>query len=281
MKVKNDVKKVKVMSRNFVRRIAVVSDMHIGSRYAMWPEKTVIGGKEVEEGREKLRKYWNEFLNVCDELEIDTVLMAGDILHGQNVKGRGKMLITTDLNEQVEAAEALLSRLLNGRKSVWVEGSEYHSSTPGHSPEQNLCNKLSEKYDTYWKGVVANLKIAGTDRIINLSHGGSSAVVYRETVMAREIMWGKVGIANKKLPKIDVFVHGHWHWFAYVHEYDVHVVQVPCWVAFEPIQRFIKFYVRFQPDIGGVIIMIDDKSRIVVWHFLYDVPRIADKVEEI
>lgn len=270
----------KTIIKRFKRKLGLISDMHVGSYYAIFPEDFKLEAGNVvklNEGQQKLLGYWQNFKAVCDELQIDTFLFGGDMIHGQNPKGKGIGLITTNLNEQKEAASILISPILKDRKSYWVAGSDYHASTPGHNPDESLCRFLNEKKDLHaeWLGPVANLR-AGK-KLLNLSHGGSGAFIYRETSMAREIMFSKTAYANDKLPKIDMFIHGHWHWFAYLHEYDVHFVQLPCWIAYEPISLYTKNYTRFQPDIGAAICLIDDEERITVWHFLYPLPHIADE----
>lgn len=271
-------KSAKSILKRFVRKIACISDGHVMSSYAICPEglHTPAGNPiMLNEGQKQILQHYNDFCNIVDEMECDTVFVGGDMIHGQNPKERGLGLISTDLDVQINAGVELWSKICKGRKSIWVPGSGYHISTPGHNTEKDICDRIGKLpgTETIWAGPVINLELEG--RIINFSHGGSGAFIYRETAMAREIMFSKVAWANNKLPKIDMFVHGHWHWFSYLHEYDVHFLQLPGWTAFEPCPIFIKNYVRFQPDIGGVIILMDDEGRILVWHFLYPVPRIA------
>jgi hypothetical protein len=182
--------------------------------------------------------------------------------------------MSTNLDVQISAGELAMRRLCKDRKSLWISGSKYHISAVGHNSEKDVCDKLGGT----WLGLVANLRIEPTDKIINISHGGSGAFVYRETAMGREILFAKVAEANGKLPKISMFIHGHWHWFSYLHQSDTHYLQLPCWIAYEPIPIFVKNYPRFQPDIGGAVIMVDEAARITVWHYLYDLPHIADNV---
>lgn len=273
------------LQKRFKRVIGCITDIHAGSWYSVFPDgfKLTKAGNTVtlNPGQISLLESFHTFKKVLDSLNCDTVFVVGDIVHGQNIKERGMNLITTDLGQQKKAAGVLLSPILKGRKSYWVAGSGYHSSTPGHNPDEGLCETFNEKenYSSTWLGQVANLKVGR--RIINLSHGGGGAFIYRETAMAREIVFAKMAMANGKLPKIDMFIHGHFHWFSYLHEYDTHYLQLPCWIAFEPAPIFTKNYTRYQPDIGGAVVMIDHEDRITVWHFLYPLPHIADETIEI
>ena len=103
---------------------------------------------------------------------------------------------------------------------------------------------------------------------------------YRETAQAREMIYGRVAYADKKLPNISMYVHGHFHWFNYMHQVNGHSLQLPCWTALEPLPMFIKNYTKAQPDIGGAIIFMDEAGRITVWHMGYPLPHIADEVQE-
>jgi hypothetical protein len=233
-------------------------------------------------GQIQLYNYFKKFCRVCDEWEVDSVLLAGDLVHGQNVKERGQGLMSTRTNEQIDLATDVLEPLLKNRKSHWVSGSNYHNSHEGMSIEEDIRKHMKDKgFDAEWYGTVANLEVKPFGKIINLSHGGGKAMYYRETISAREIVYGKAAQVNEKLPKIDMYVHAHWHWFNYMHQANVHHLQLPCWIAYEPITLYTQAYTRYQPDIGGCLILFDHEGRITVWHFCYDLPHIADFVRQI
>jgi len=274
-----------VITKKIKRAIGLVSDIHFGSYYSLCPDNFELKSGnilKINDGQAMILDYWYRFIRICDELNVDTFFFAGDMVHGQNRKESGINLITTDLNVQQKMAMTLIEPVLKGRKSYWCAGSGYHASTPGHDPDESLCEKLGNKPDIHaeWLGNVALLRIGGK-RISLVSHGGGGAFVYRETSMGREIQWAKMAFANQKLPKIDLFIHGHWHWFSYLHEYDAHFVQLPCWIAYEPAPIFTKNYTRFQPDIGGAVLLLDDEDRITVWHYLYPLPHIVDEIRDI
>ena len=141
--------------------------------------------------------------------------------------------------------------------------------------------KNKDGIDAHWYGSIANLKVSPFEKIINLSHGGGRASYYRETLIAREIIFGKVAYANQKLPKIDIYVHGHFHWWNHLHQQGVHHIQTPAWTAYEPIALFTPSYPRLQPETGGVLLLFDDEGRVTVWPFLYPTPHISDSVRMI
>jgi hypothetical protein len=279
--------KLKEMRKYFVRRLAAISDLHLMSKYSLFPPSFTNKEGNVftpNPGQVELWKSYQSFVNVCDEWEVDTVLIAGDVIHGQNPIERGMGLISTSLNDQLELGEKVLTPILKGRDSHWVSGSGYHNSAKGMSIEEELCKRMRTVNDvgkSNWYGPIANLRIKPFNKITNLTHGGGRAAYYRETLAAREMVYGKAAEVNGKLSKIDMYIHGHFHWYNYMHQANVHHLQLPGWTAYEPIALFTPAYTRMQPDIGGVLIFFDETGRILVWHFLYGLPHISDSVVEV
>ncbi len=268
------------------RVIAAISDLHLFSRYALMPPSfKTTEGMEILASPGQLA-IWDHYLNyakVCNRDQVDTILVVGDLIHGQNFIERGVGLISADLDEQVDMGYQVLDLLVNPggglpkRKLIMLGGSGYHKSTRGHNPEKDVCDRLGG----VWKGMIANLKFAPAEKVFNIQHGESAAYVYREMLMGRELMFTKLAEATGKVPRIDVFIRGHWHNFIYIHEKDIHMIQLPAWMAYEPSKPYLKSYGKMQPDIGGCILYIDDYDRLRVWHFTMDeIPHFVDKVEE-
>jgi hypothetical protein len=268
------------------RVIAALSDLHLFSRYALFPPsfKTTEGMEILASpGQLEIWNHYLKYVETCIRDQVDTVLVVGDTIHGQNYIERGTLLVSADLDEQVDMGVTVLDLLVNPvglpkRKLIMFGGSGYHKSTKGHNPEKDICDRLSG----IWKGSIANLQFAPCKKVFNIQHGESAAYIYREMLMGREMMFMKYAEATNKIPKIDVMVRGHWHNFIYIHEKDTHMIQLPCWIAYEPSKPYLKSYGKMQPDIGGCILYLDDADRLRVWHFtMNEIPHFADKVEEI
>lgn len=258
------------------RVIAFISDLHIFSRFGLnLPEYISQYGIKfrIETPLRKIYDYWLDFQEICNREGVDTVVICGDIIHGQNPIERGTMLVSPSIDEQVDAAVKILNPLCQGRKVYVFKGSGYHG-LKGASPEQWVCRQVGGK----WIGEVGNLRFAPSKRVFNIQHGESSAYIYREMVLGREGLFMKYAQALGKIPQIDVIVRGHWHNFIYLHENQLHFIQLPGWLAFEPSRPYLRSYAKMQPDIGGVIVYIDDEDRIRVWHFLYPVINIVDRI---
>lgn len=262
---------------SFFRNIAFISDLHYGSRYAVFPPSMTMQKQLFipSPAQCQLNEYLEDFNARCTEMKVDTIVINGDTLHGQNYKQRGAGLITPDLDEQINIAVVGLQGIVKGRKLLMFPGSEYHKSTQGHNPEKDVCDRLGGQ----WMGMVANVQFAPSKRVFNIHHGQSSAFIYREMLMGREGLFTKWAESLGKIPKIDVIVRGHWHNFVYIHENQLHMIQLPCWAGFEPSRVTLKLYAKMQPDIGGVIVSLDEKDRIRVWHYLYDCPPMENEVQ--
>lgn len=262
------------------RTIAFIADLHIGSRYALYPPEFVTTEEisiQTQGELAKIYDYWLDFCKKCDENMVDTVCVMGDMLHGQNHKETGTGLITSSMDEQKDAAFGILSKITQGRKLFVIGGSGYHKGCGKNvNPEKDVCDRLGGS----WLGPIKNVKFSPSDKIFNLSHGESGAFIYREMVMGREILFMKAAEALGKIPKISVIVRGHWHFFSHIHSNGIHYLQVPCWMGFEPSKIYLKSYGKMQSDIGGTILFLDDSSRVKVWPFLYPAPHIADGVIE-
>jgi hypothetical protein len=262
---------------DFVRSIAFISDLHVGSRYAVCPDKWQAPEGQwliPSAGQVALNDSFGKFIEKCKELNVDTVLVNGDAMHGQNVMENGVGLSTSTMDEQIEMCVRVLRPLAKGRKLLMVGGSGYHKSVRGLNPEKMVCDSLGG----IWLGPLANIQFSPSARVFNVHHGQSAAFIYREMLAGREILFSKWAQGSGRLPKFDVIVRGHLHSFMHIHENDIHYLQLPCWMAFEPSKITLKLYAKMTPDIGGIIVRIDREERIIPWHFLYPTPHIADPV---
>lgn len=268
------------------RILGWVSDFHIYSRYAIMPPR-MITPEGIEIGYGLGQKaiwdyYTSTFIPIFEAKGVDTILVTGDVLHGQNPIEMGTMIVSPNMDEQVDAAVEILDLLvyrkdLPRRKLYMFCGSRYHRSLRGHHPEKDVCDRLGG----VWKGPMKNMKFPPSERVFNIAHGESAAYIYREMILGREILFAKSAEGLGKIKKIDAFVRGHWHTFIHLHEKKIHFFLVPGWMAYEPSRPYLQSYGKMQPEIGGVITFIDDEDRIDVKHYLMpEIPHIVDEIEE-
>jgi predicted phosphodiesterase len=268
----------------YKRIIALISDTHTGSKYALFPPswKDSEGNEhKANPGQLQIYEAWESFAETCDEMDVDTVIHLGDALHGLNRKQFGLGLMMPDLNQQKDVCVELLKPLVGGRDFFCLSGSGYHESLDWKQHE-SICKELKPyARRSKFLGPLANLEITGTSRIMNVAHGESGAAIYRTTVMDREGTLLLQAEAEGKLPHFDIIARGHWHFFLHLHLAHQHLIQVPCWMAWEPSRPYLRYYGKMQPHIGGVIVRIDQQDRIDPMHFLYKAPHIGDCLQKI
>jgi len=269
------------VTNKYKRVIALLSDVHIGSRYAVFPDNYITeDGDKLSNARNagqlKLLKCWKDFSTICDKFKVDSIFLVGDITAGMNPKELGMYMMTTDLDEQVDASVLLLKPLCENRKvGVW-SGTTYHESL---ATNVKIHKRMAELLDGRYMGNLSNVRLTPSRKIANITHKSTGAVIYPETVMGRDMMLFKEAEALGLIPKIHVIIRGHRHKWNYIHKVDQHYIQLPCWQAFIPWKGITRWYPRMQPDIGGALLLIDSKDRIRVWHFLYAPVHIADQVK--
>lgn len=266
---------------NVKRTIALVGDLHCGSALAVCPPRFLSQYDfeiHASEGQRQIWDSWLKFCDICNHFKVDMIIVLGDILDGSNRKRPGKWRILTDLDDQKEVAIATLQHLVNPnqngrRKLMALSGSDYHTSQDVNC-ERDIIKKV---FGGEHFGGLGTIDIIGTNRSINIRHEMTSAQIYDAMVLQRIGFFQKVAEADGVVDRADILAAGHLHKFLHIHGYNQHLLLVPGWKAFEPWAPLTKGYPKTMPQIGGCILFIDDSDRIIVHHYLYPVPHIADK----
>lgn len=267
------------LKRNIPFRIAWINDLHVGAQQALWPMvwKTKLGQEiRASDGQKAILDYFlNRFAMECKENKINIVAIVGDLITGQNRKELGAYTMTTELQEQIGACTSLIGDFCDTVESVeevWIwKGTPYHLSLDT-SIEEQITNKLQARgIKTRFMGEfsILNLSYGNNEKTMFVTHPASSAVMYPEQAMGRDMMTWQESVANGKLPKVDMIIRAHKHNFIEVHKAAIRALQLPCWQFLVPYDGALKNFSRYQPDVGGVIMMFDEKMRTTVWHFIY------------
>jgi len=265
--------------RKFKRVIALIGDTHVGSEGAVFPAGYITNtGNEVRlnKAQAALYEYWLDAVKTCEDFDVDTVLLMGDLIQGGNRKENGAGNIIASLDEQTDAAIQLLTPICTGRTVLSVRGTPYHSSIDMDA-EKRVAKALGARTHAW----VINGKIEGTNKTINAMHGTSGALIYRETAAVREMLFFKEAMSDGKLGRADIIVRGHNHIYRHIDQPNHHYIINPCWQALTPSAYTMRNYAKWQPDIGMVIIFIDDKDRFSCMHFLFPTPHTSDVVKSL
>lgn len=261
----------------YQRSIALLSDTHIGSRFGVCPTGYVTEATKnpimANPGQENLAASFEKYWLKMEEMKVDTVFLIGDIMAGTNFKEQGVYMMTTDINEQVAMATLLLKKHCTNKKTYVWSGTPYHESR-----DYRIHESLAKDLGGRFMGSISNMMIVPSKKTVHVRHATTSALVYPETVLGRDIIFLKEAEALGKVPKVDAIITGHRHSYIEIHKASVHYISLPCWEAYTPYYKATMNYFKYQPDIGGGLMLLDTENRLRFMHFLYDCPHISDVV---
>ncbi len=289
MKEQNEISTFPI-TNNYQRVITLLADTHVGAIHSVFPE-----GFKIYKGRraealininpvqKQLLEYFKNFSEASKKYNSDTLVVVGDLIAGMNPAECGRVMMFAEMDEQVKAWVYLIDTYFKHIKNVYIlKGTGFHEAK--YVDELEKCaDKLRHiGYNAQYLGGISNLKICEHPKsvIMNIAHEGSDATVYPETPMARGIKDMLIGTALEKVPRAKIIVRAHKHIWAHIDRLGTHWIQVPCWQAFVPYEKARKQYYSWQPEIGGVLLLLDDESRIRIWEYLYKLPHMEDEITE-
>jgi hypothetical protein len=273
-----------VVKRCYPFRWAFLNDIHCCSQYGLFPRSyTDHYGTTtlLNQGQTYLHDKLDEFALECYENQVNTLLVPGDVTAGSNRKESGKYVMNIELDEQSCVAAQLIADFCSGVpsiKEVWIwKGTGYHGSQD-MSMEKSVAKELSEKYHIatrYWgEYSYINLEYRDRKKTLWITHTAPNASMYPEQAMGKDMMTYQEATAQGKVPPVDMIIRAHKHSFIEVHKPSIRALQLPCWQFAVPYDGTLENFGKWQPDIGGVIMLFDEKLRSTVWHFTY--PNLPD-----
>lgn len=273
------------VERIYPYRFGTLNDIHVCSQFGLYPEKgwkDRYGSTVMPNGGQKyLNKQLNKYAGECKENRISALLIPGDVAIGSNSKERGKFVMNIELDEQANVAAKVITDFTKKVGSIetimmWG-GTGYHGSFDT-STEYETSKILKSDYGLEVKFFseysYLELEYEKYKKRIWITHTAPDASMYPEQAMGKDMMLYQEAVAQGKLKPIDMIVRAHKHSFVEVHKPSIRALQLPCWQFAVPYDGVLKNFGRWQPDIGGVIMLFDEKLRSTVWHFTY--PNLID-----
>lgn len=258
-------------------RIVVISDTHVGSSYAIFPEDFkhpesghVIG---INRWQRSLLQKWNEY---ASSIEPDIIFLLGDLVEGPQRRDNFATLMLDNVQHQIDAFISLFS-VWRYKKLYVIRGTDYHVTTNGVHTEEIIGKRLgaaaregrSSFYDR-------TLNING--RMFHIAHhvGFSSAPSYQFTPIARQGWMAK--LYDEYFGKINTIIRGHVHYYRALEVSDIFdMFTSPCWQNQTPYQR--KKDPFFKPDLGLIEIEVDKGLYSKVKHIFHPPKLDVEKVE--
>ena len=205
------------MKRNGI----IISDLHCGHRVGLthpwWQIKPKKGSTTKSNKWYKIQaELWQSFTGILDSLPArpEIILNLGDNIDGDGGRSGGTELITTDREEQADMAVAVHNTLreycTKDVKIIGVYGTAYHTGQQ-EDWEDTVAHKAGfDKIGSHeW------VDINGC--IIDLKHhcGGSTVPHGRSTATLKEAMWNGLWAERGLVPKANVILRGHTHFYQF------------------------------------------------------------------
>jgi len=271
--------------KNIVRSVALISDTHIWSDYALVSREPVYNevlrhlnpSETLNNGQKVIQSYWyNNFIPTAKKFRVDTIIHFSDAIQGANPREGGVSSISPNIDFQKADFVNLMKPLVKDRIYHQFSGTIYHEalSVRIHRDITDQLRPYCKK--AYFHNKFANIKLRGTKKVLNCAHAATSALIYPATVIDRELTFAKVAFAEGRIPWPNYIIRGHLHRYLHLDYPDIHGVQLPGWMAWYPLGDKVRLYGRTQPDIGWVLLLIDKEDRSILLHFIYKTPNIID-----
>jgi predicted phosphodiesterase len=238
-----------------MKKILVISDMHIGKRVSLMPDEVTLDQNERKmriqsnDIQKKIYKKWEEMV---DEVgRVDAVINLGDTCDGTNRKSQGTGLWTTDINLQMETAKNLLSMVKSSR-IIGVQGSYYHVGD-NLSSDKSVVENLGGTFGDELAVVVENKRIHACHDI----GVSSSGLAYRTTPIAQQMM---VAALNPEYKNFSLIIRGHAHYYVRVSFANTTGLICPCWSGRD--EFVARRSLAWNPHMGYVLLSVGDSIEV-------------------
>jgi hypothetical protein len=194
-----------------MKKIAVVADMQCGHIVGLTPPE--FSADKIHRKHAKVRKQcWEFYADQARERgPFDIVIANGDLIEGKGYRSEGVEIMLPDRMEQSKMAIRCLTEIMSPKTDlVMTYGTAYHTGE-GEDFENNIADALGAKSI----GAIAHLKVEGVTFEVK-HHIGSSQVPHtRHTAIARDRLWNILWSERGQLPRADVIIRSHAHYYSY------------------------------------------------------------------
>lgn len=271
------------------RRLVFLSDTHLGSASGLLPPSFETSEGIIQPQNAGQQYLWDCWLNFCSrvkQFQPDAVIVDGDVVEGVQPKDGGAGLSLRMMVDQKRAAKSTLDfvKATVSEECRWYfcQGTKYHVGESGEAEEEIARMLGAERYQSVGSGILVRevlwLYIKGV--IIEVAHAiGGATGFYRATNLDRELQWSALSGKDetKGVPKADLLVRAHRHYFMTLGHASKQGVILPCWQLQTKYARRDSVH-RFHPDIGGVFVIVTPAAKergeppCEIIQQLYDIP---------
>ena len=273
------------------KSVVVLSDMHVGSIYAVCtPEASCNGGFGLKPSKYNQDMYenWGVIRDSIRKKDTDILVVNGEPCDGANKKSMGSSVWSTNVTDQLNDAERLI-KMYNWREIVMTRGSRYHVAVDNFYHEEVLAKRLGAiPYQGLFGDALKNMYkkkqfafqnyngdhtdfylwfILGEKRFSVTHHlGFTKWFAYKPTAMGREMADLEFG-RGKWYPSdanVEVYIRSHVHYYCEVRYANSLGYTTPCWKL--PDEHLLRGGLGgTAPTIGIVENIIEPNGDILVY----------------
>lgn len=201
-------------SKKKSKRILIISDMHCGHQTGLtcpdwqYQESKNDVAKKNKYARVQ-KECWIWFSKEIKNLgKIDLLIINGDAIDGNGYKSGGTEQITTDREKQCSMAIEIIN-FINADKIIMTSGTAYHTGEE-EDFEEFIAREVHAKFGSHEWVSVNNV-------VFDIKHKvGSSSIPHgRFTSIARENLWSKLWAERELIPKSQILIRSHIHYFTF------------------------------------------------------------------
>ena len=252
-------------------RIVFISDVHVGSNYAVFPDRWINpeSGNEViaNEFQKRLFEHWRR---LAEELNPDIIVLLGDLIEGPQNKEKFGTLTIQNIQHQIDAFEKIM-QLWKWKELYVVRGTDYHVAEKGLQAEEIIAQDLGAVKTSKWgdRYSTTDLALEVDGVAIHIAHhvGHSSVPHYQFTPIVREGWIYK--LYDQYHGRYNLIVRGHVHYCRVAEVGDEFTIATtPCWQLPTPYQKKKSSFIL--PDLGLLVCEVSGDEFRLQKHIIKD-----------
>ena len=265
------------------RNILFLSDMHVGSEYAVCSPNPTLGGGSYNPNKLQ-KKLYEKWCWVRDKVGSSPhiLVLNGEPCDGSNPKQSGSQSWRTVIGEQLQDAAKLL-KMYKPKHFLMTRGSNYHVQLGADNQEEQLARELNavpysglfdidrSMDDNFTTRTDYYLTFKVNGKVFSVTHhlGFNRWFAYRTTALAREMadMEFLTGRYWKPEDKPSVIVRSHVHYFVEVRFASVVGFSTPSW-KFPDSHLFRGGLGGTAPSIGAVQVVVEQNGDVQVFPYI-------------
>jgi hypothetical protein len=214
-----------------VTKIVAMGDQHAGHRVGLTPlsydRKPKLENvsqrykNNVARWYQPRRELWNEYVGFTESIgQPDILIVNGDCVDGKGKKSGGTELIEPDIGIQIDIAVAGIQKW-NAKQIFMTYGTGYHTGND-HDYEDEIAERVGATIKSH-----LYLDIDGV--VFDVKHhpaSGSNIPHTRKGPML-DWLWNLVKSGRDEVPKADVIIRNHLHWYQHTGNTDYLAIQMP------------------------------------------------------